>query len=129
MRAAAAARRLDDTFRGYLTERGAKPIPLAEVTGLVTGVAGVRLAADAVLELWDGDGDAEGDRSAARRELQSAADADDRLVRRASPPAWRAPSRCPTRCRATRWPTGGWSTRSGATCATPTATPPPPACA
>ncbi len=69
-RAAAAARRLDDTFRGYLTERGAKPIPLSEVTGLVTGVAGVRLAADAVLELWDGAGNADGDRSAARRELQ-----------------------------------------------------------
>jgi hypothetical protein len=71
--AAAAARRLDDTFRGYLTERGAKPIPLSEVTGLVNGVAGVRLAADAVLELWEGDGNAEGDRSAARRELQTSA--------------------------------------------------------
>jgi uncharacterized membrane protein YccC len=73
-RAAAAARRLDDTFRGYLTERGAKPIPLSEVTGLVTGVAGVRLAADAVLELWDGDGNATGDRSAAREELQRSAE-------------------------------------------------------
>jgi hypothetical protein len=30
--AAAASRRLDDTFRGYLAEQGAKPIPLAEVT-------------------------------------------------------------------------------------------------
>jgi cytochrome P450 len=29
-RAAAAARRLDDTFRGCLAERGAKPMPLAE---------------------------------------------------------------------------------------------------
>jgi uncharacterized membrane protein YccC len=74
VRAAAAARRLDDTYRGYLTERGAKPIPLAGVTGLVTGVAGVRLAADAVLELWEGDGRAEGDRSAARRELQSSSE-------------------------------------------------------
>ena len=35
-----ASRRLDDTFRSYLAERGAKPVPLAEVTGLVTGVAG-----------------------------------------------------------------------------------------
>ena len=52
--AAAAARRLDATFRGYLAERGAKPAPLAEITGLVTGVTGVRLAADAVLDLWDG---------------------------------------------------------------------------
>ncbi len=30
-RAAAAARRLDDTFRSYLAERGAKPLALAEV--------------------------------------------------------------------------------------------------
>ena len=53
VRAAAAARRLDDTFRSYLAERGAKPLPLAEVTRLVTGVAGLRLAADAVLDLWE----------------------------------------------------------------------------
>jgi hypothetical protein len=73
--AAAASRRLDDTFRTYLTERGAKPLPLAEVTSLVTGVAGVRLAADAVLGLWDGGGRVSaGDRSAARRELQTAAE-------------------------------------------------------
>jgi len=39
--AAAAARRLDDAFRGYLAERGAKPVPLAEVTSLVNGVAGL----------------------------------------------------------------------------------------
>jgi uncharacterized membrane protein YccC len=69
-RAAAAARRLDDTFRTYLAERGAKPLPLAEVTRLVTGVAGLRLAADAVLDLWQrDDGDAAGDRTAARREI------------------------------------------------------------
>jgi uncharacterized membrane protein YccC len=67
--AAAASRRLDDAFRGYLAERGAKPIPLAEVTGLVTGVAGLRLAADAVLDLWQRDDASGGDRAAARREL------------------------------------------------------------
>jgi uncharacterized membrane protein YccC len=72
--AAAAARRLDDTFRGYLAERGAKPVPLAEVTALVTGVVGLRLAGDAVLELWDGDAAAGGDRAAARRELMSGSD-------------------------------------------------------
>lgn len=72
-RAAAAARRLDDTFRGYLSERGAKPAPLAEVTGLVTGVVGVRLAADAVLDLWDRDGAAQGYCSAARQQLMVAA--------------------------------------------------------
>jgi hypothetical protein len=74
LRAAAAARRLDDTFRGYLSERGSKPLPMAEVTSLITGVVGVRLAADAVLDLWDGDRVPDGDRSAARRELLSAAE-------------------------------------------------------
>jgi hypothetical protein len=72
--AAAAARRLDDTFRGYLAEPGSKPISLSEVTSLVTGVAGVRLAADAVLDLWTDDAGRGGDRSAARRELLSSAD-------------------------------------------------------
>jgi uncharacterized membrane protein YccC len=72
--AAAAARRLDDTFRGYLAERGAKPVPLSEVTALVSGVVGVRLAADAVLQLWDGDVAGGGDRAAARRELLSGSD-------------------------------------------------------
>jgi uncharacterized membrane protein YccC len=67
--AAAASRRLDDTFRGYLAEGGAKPIPLADVTGLVSGVAGLRLAADAVLDLWQSDDAAGGDRAAARQEL------------------------------------------------------------
>jgi Fusaric acid resistance protein-like len=72
VKAAASARRLDDTFRGFLTERGQKKVPLAEVTALVTGVAGVRLAADAVLDLWDGDGEAaigNWQRAGARREL------------------------------------------------------------
>jgi Fusaric acid resistance protein-like len=67
--AAAASRRLDDTFRGYLAERGAKPIPLAQVTSLLTGVAGLRLAADAVLDLWQRDETTGGDRAGARREL------------------------------------------------------------
>jgi hypothetical protein len=68
--AAAASRRLDDAFRAYLAERGAKPVPLAEVSGLVTGVAGLRLAADAVLVLWRReDGQVPGDRAAARAEL------------------------------------------------------------
>jgi len=35
----------------------------------VTGVAGLRLAADALLDLWDETGAGGGDRSAARREL------------------------------------------------------------
>lgn len=70
--AAASSRRLDDTFRGYLAERGTKHAPLSEVATLVTGVAGLRLAADAVIDLWDGDGHsrtADGDRAAAGHEL------------------------------------------------------------
>ena len=75
--AAASARRLDDTFRGYLAERGAKTVPLAEVTALVTGVAGLRLAADAVLELWTADGQPQvptSDRTGARHELVTTAE-------------------------------------------------------
>jgi hypothetical protein len=69
-RAAASARRLDDTFRSYLAERGSKPAPLAEISGLVSGVGGLRLAADAVLDLWEReDGAVSGDRAAAREEL------------------------------------------------------------
>src|SRR6185503_16063178 len=70
LRAVAASRRLDDAFRSYLAERGAKPVPLAEVTSLVTGVAALRLTADAVLDLWQREQhQAEGDRAAARAEL------------------------------------------------------------
>ena len=44
-----------------------KRFPLADVAGLVTGVAGLRLEADAVLDLWQGgDGQAGGDVAAAR---------------------------------------------------------------
>jgi uncharacterized membrane protein YccC len=69
-RAVAAARRLDDTFRTFLAERGAKPIPLAEVATLLGGAGGLRIAADAVLDLWEReDGSPGGDRSTAREEL------------------------------------------------------------
>jgi uncharacterized membrane protein YccC len=67
--AAAAARRLDDAFRSYLAERGAKPVRLSDMTSLVTGIVGLRLASDAVLELWErntGDEQLEPDRSEAR---------------------------------------------------------------
>jgi len=40
-----AAHRLDDAFRQFLTERGAKPVALSEVTHLVAGSAEVRLVA------------------------------------------------------------------------------------
>jgi uncharacterized membrane protein YccC len=54
-RAAAAGRRLDDAFREYLAERGRKRLSLAEVAALLTGVAGLRLTAQAVSDLWSGD--------------------------------------------------------------------------
>jgi uncharacterized membrane protein YccC len=73
-RAAAASRRLDDAFRTFLAERGAKRLPLADMAGLVTGVAGLRLEADAVLDLWRGDGQPGGDLAAARQEIQGTAD-------------------------------------------------------
>ena len=74
-RAAAASRRLDDAFRTYLAERGAKRFPLADVAGLVTGVAGLRLEADAVRDLWRGDdGQAGGDLAAGRQEILGTAE-------------------------------------------------------
>jgi hypothetical protein len=66
-RAAAASRRLDDAFRTYLAERGAKRFSLADVAGLVTGVAGLRLEADAIRDLWQGDDGRAGDDAAAAR--------------------------------------------------------------
>jgi uncharacterized membrane protein YccC len=53
-RAAAAARRLDDAFRQYLAERGHKKLGLAQVASLLTGVAGLRLTAQAITNLWAG---------------------------------------------------------------------------
>jgi uncharacterized membrane protein YccC len=74
-RAAAASRRLDDAFRTYLAERGAKRLPLAEAARLVTGAAALRLEADAVLDLWRGDDShADGDMAAARHEILGTAD-------------------------------------------------------
>ena len=43
--ALASARRLDDAYRQYLGERGAKPVPLPVVTRLLTGTARIRLTA------------------------------------------------------------------------------------
>lgn len=69
LRAAAASRRLDDAFRTFLTERGSKTRPLSEVSATVTGVAGVRLAADAILELWRGEAPARSDHASTRQAL------------------------------------------------------------
>ncbi len=69
-RASASAHRLDDAFRSFLAERGTKRIPLAEVTNLVTGVAGLRLTADAVLDIWErDDGSRRGEPTVACEEL------------------------------------------------------------
>ena len=74
-RAAAASRRLDDAFRTYLAERGAKRLPLADVAGLVTGVIGLRLEADAILDLWRGDDSQAGaDEATARQEILGTAE-------------------------------------------------------
>lgn len=82
LRAAAAARRLDDAFRTYLGERGSKRRPLAEVSASVNGVAGVRLASDAILDLWRGQEAANADRAGAHRALDdSIARLDDRYTR------------------------------------------------
>jgi uncharacterized membrane protein YccC len=74
--AAAAARRLDDAFRQLLNERGARRLSLPEASRLVTGVAEVRLAADAVLDLWTREtGSTSGTRTAARVALADATSA------------------------------------------------------
>ncbi len=74
LRAAAAARRLDDAFRGFLAESGPKHLPLPDVAALIAGVAALRLSADAVVDLWqqDGGGVPAGDRTAARNEVLGA---------------------------------------------------------
>jgi uncharacterized membrane protein YccC len=74
--AAATARRLDDAFRSYLAEHGAKPMRLSDMTTLVTGIVGLRLASEAVLELWQrngGEPPMEPDRSEARLVLLGSA--------------------------------------------------------
>ncbi|MFF7382463.1 FUSC family protein [Streptomyces griseoluteus] len=69
-RALASARRLDDAFREYLTERGTKYLALADVTALVDAVTILRLTSDAVADLWSRAGRAPGNgRAAAGREI------------------------------------------------------------
>jgi uncharacterized membrane protein YccC len=47
-----AARRLDDAFREFLSERGSKSVSLADVSTLIAGVTAVRITADSIQELW-----------------------------------------------------------------------------
>jgi hypothetical protein len=82
--------------RVYLAERGAKPVPLADMSTLVTGVVALRLAADSVLSLWQctDERDTEADRVVARLVILSAAgrvsrwygDLADGLIRAAAVP-------------------------------------------
>ncbi|WP_460537274.1 FUSC family protein [Humibacter ginsengiterrae] len=101
-RTAAASRRLDDTFRTYLTERSTRRVPLAEASAAVAGVAAIRLVCDAIVDMWsDEDGTAQGDRARARRALETSAavlsewcrQLGGRLLRRDELPA--APERNP----------------------------------
>jgi uncharacterized membrane protein YccC len=64
-RTRATALRLDDAFRQYLAERGAKHVPLASVTTLANGVGQLHFVADAVGTLRHvDDGDDRGELSA-----------------------------------------------------------------
>ncbi len=49
--AVAAYRRMDDAYRQFLSERGAKPVSLPAATVLVTGAVRLRLAADSLVTL------------------------------------------------------------------------------
>ena len=129
LRAAAAARRLDDTFRSYLAERGAKPVPLAEVTSLVTGVVGLRLAGDAVLDLWHPTTAAGGDRTAARRELVASTEQMTGWYRDFAAGLTGGRDLPEPLTHDQPAPTPGSSTPSATTCAARTARPPPPPCA
>jgi hypothetical protein len=80
--AAAASRRLDDTYRNYLAERGPKRIGLAATSMLTTGPALLRLAGDAVISLWSGAEPPTASRFMAARELLARADDVERWYER-----------------------------------------------
>ena len=120
-RAAAASRRLDDAFRSYLAERGSKPVPLAEVTTLVTGAAALRLTADAVLDLWQRDEhQAEGDRETAAQRAADARTPKWRAGTTSWPPASRPGTRRPRRSPTTTPPMPASSRRCATTSSTGT---------
>jgi uncharacterized membrane protein YccC len=50
--AQAAARRLDDAFREFLSEQGSKSVTLSDVGTLIAGVTAVRTTADSIHDLW-----------------------------------------------------------------------------
>ena len=110
--ALSASLRLDDTFRGYLAERGSKTMPLAEVTTLVTGPTALRLAGDAVLDLWQRDPADVADRTDACVGSSSPSQNRSRPGTRNSPPVSRATGKCPSHWRKTSLPARGSSRRS-----------------
>ncbi len=67
--AQAAARRLDDAFREYLSERGSKGASLADVSSLIAGVTAVRTTADSIRALWTHDDHASREREVVREAL------------------------------------------------------------
>lgn len=70
-----AARRLDDAFREYLSERGSKSVSLADVSDLIAGVTAVRMTADSIQELWNAKTSlGSGDQSVVREALSQAVD-------------------------------------------------------
>ncbi|MGA0568469.1 FUSC family protein [Rathayibacter sp. KR2-224] len=72
-RAAAAARRLDDAFRTYLSEPSGHRVPLEQAAAAVAGVAGIRVVCDALVDMWNSE-DASG-RLASKAEHVRAASA------------------------------------------------------
>jgi uncharacterized membrane protein YccC len=70
-----AARRLDDAFREYLSERGSKSVSLADVSDLIAGVTAVRITADSIQELWNAKASLDsGDQHVVREALSQALD-------------------------------------------------------
>lgn len=67
--AAAASRRLDDTYRAFLAELGPKRLGLAGTSLLTTGPSVLRLAGDAVIALWSDADPPSASRFMAAREL------------------------------------------------------------
>jgi len=77
VQASAAARRLDDAFRGFVAEHGTKRLPLAQATTLVNGPSALRLTGDAILDLWRNIPPADESRAGASRELVARSEALD----------------------------------------------------
>ena len=86
------------------------------MTGLVTGVAGLRLAAEAVLDLWRRAGVTPGaDRAAARRELLAGADALTGWYEDFAAAPVGATAASPSRSSTTRPPSADWRRQSAPT--------------